>query len=437
MQVRRNPYRNLKRPASKRHVPLLFSLSELEQRVIQEVMAMSEASHGDDELAPIFSDVDEARKLPEATTLVDLVLQVLKTVTGNSGIVIHHARHSTGCRVAHALYGLSLPMWLDPFDNTGTHDDFSHSVQKTLLGRVGVTRRAPWALAIFMGHASPVTALRSYLHFLPEWCVHQLRLPLSTSRLCPDNIIRLDDMPIGELPESPVEGDHHPEPPTPLKILKLMRLISRGHNPHGASEHLGVAEHDLQALESLLDHIGSATRFTTRKNEPEMAYSYLTRVTENGWRRMELLASAAINFDRKPNVTLNPQMLMNMISASRQILLWRDEHFGLVRSILDYYSIPDSLIVMVYTEPEDRDKLTIAREAGFQPIDSMAAATGKKAFQIDGVLSHDGHENRPVHRFSLLPKLGIQGDIRNRLELILMLVAFSTASMHSETQPTA
>jgi hypothetical protein len=434
VQVRRNPYRNLKRSASKRHVPLLFSLSDLEQRVIREVMAMNEASHGDDELAPIFSDVDEARKLPEATTLVDLVLQVLKTITGNTGIVIHHARHSAGCRVAHALYDLSFPMWLDPIDKSDKPNDFCHSVQKTLLGRVGVTRRAPWALAIFMGHATPVTALRSYLHFLPEWCVHHLRLPLSTSRLCPDNIIRLDDIPVGELPEAPVEADHHPEPPTPLKILKLMRLISRGHNPEGASEHLGVTAHYLQALESLLDHVSSATRFTPRKGEPEMAYSFLTRITESGWRRLELMASAAINSDRQPKVTLNPEMLMNMISASRQILLWRDEHFRLVRSILDYYSIPDSLVIMVYTEPGDRDKLTAAREAGFQPIDSMSAGTGKKAFQIDGVLSHDGHENRPVHRFSLLPKLGIQGDLRNRLELILILVAFSISSMHSEIQ---
>lgn len=291
VQVRRNPYRNLKRPASKRHVPLLFSLSDLEQRVIREVMAMSEASHGDDELAPIFSDVDEARQLPEATTLVDLVLQVLKVVTGNPGIVIHHARHSAGCRVAHALYGLSLPMWLDPFDKSDKPSDFSQSIQKTLLGQIGITRRAPWALAIFMGHASPVTALRSYLHFLPEWCVHHLRLPLSTSRLCPDNIIRLDDMPVGELPEVPVEADHHPEPPTPLKILKLMRLISRGHNPEGASEYLGVTAHGLQALESLLDHIGSSTRFTPREGEPKMAYSFLTRITENGWRLYDVSTS--------------------------------------------------------------------------------------------------------------------------------------------------
>ena len=128
---------------------------------------------------------------------------------------------------------------------------------------------------------------------------------------------------------------------------------------------------------------------------------------------------------------------MEQQQAFDQILLWRDEHFGLMRSILDYYSIPDSQIVMTYNEPGDSDKLTAARDAGFQPIDSMAAGTGKKAFQIDGVLSHDGHENRPVHRFSLLPKLGIQGDIRNRLDLILILVAFSIASMQSETQPAA
>ncbi|MEW8028542.1 MAG: hypothetical protein AB2806_12475 [Candidatus Thiodiazotropha sp.] len=437
VRVRRNPYWNLKRPASKRHVPLLFSLSDLEQRIIREVMAMSEASHGNDELALLFSDVGESHQLPEATTLVDLVLQVLKSVTGNPGIVVHHARHSAGCRVAHALYGLGLPMWLGPFDNTAKPDDFSHSVQKTLLGRVGATRRAPWALAIFMGHASPVTALRSYLHFLPEWCAQQLTLPLRNSRLCPDKVICLNDMPAAVLPEAPVEADHHPAPPTPLKILKLMRLMGRGHNPEGAYQYLGLTVLDMQTLLSLLNHIGSVTRFTPRKDEPDMAHSFLTRVTENGWHRMELLASAAINSGRKPELVLSPEILMNMISASRQIILWRDERFGQLRSILDYYAITDSQVVMAYTEPGDTDKLTIAREAGFQPVDSMAAGTGRKAFQIDAVLSHDGYENRPVHRFCLTPKPGMQGDIRNRLELILVLTAYSITSMHSETQPTS
>ncbi|MCM8856351.1 MAG: hypothetical protein LC539_11490 [Candidatus Thiodiazotropha sp.] len=434
VRVRKNQYRKLKRPASKRHVPLLFSLSDLEQRVIREVMAMSEASHGDDELALLFSDVGEARQLPDTTTLVDLVLQVLKAVTGNPGIVIHHARHSAGCRVAHALYGLGLPMWVDPFDNKDKPNDFSHSVQETLLGRIGVTRRAPWALAIFMGHASPVTALRSYLHFLPEWCAHHLTLPLNNSRLCPDKIICLDNLPVAEIRETPVDTTHHPVPPTPLIILKLMRLISRGHNPDKAREYLGLAASDLLGLVSALDHIGSETRFILRKDEPEMAYSFLTRVTENGWQRMELLALEAIDSDRNPEVTLSPKMLINMISASRQILLWSDVHFNLVRSILDYYAIPDSQIVMTYNETGNNDKLTVARKAGFQPIDSMAAGTGKKAFQIDGVFAYDEYENRPVHRFCLLPKLGIQGVLRNRLGLILMLLAFSIASMHSETQ---
>ncbi|MEW8692648.1 MAG: hypothetical protein AB2535_16405, partial [Candidatus Thiodiazotropha endolucinida] len=434
VRVRRNPYRTLKRPASKRHIPLLFSLSDLEERLIREIMAMSEASHGDDELATLFSDVGEARQLPDATTLVDLVLQVLKSVTGNPDIVIHHARHSAGCRVAHALYGLSLPMWFDPANNTEKNVDFSHSVQKTLLGRIGVTRRAPWALAIFMGHASPVTALRSYLHFLPEWCAHHLTLPLNNNRLCPDKIICLDNLPVAEIRETPVDSNHHPVPPTPLTILKLMRLISRGHNPDRAREYLGLAANNLLGLVSVLEHIGSETRFILRKDEPEMAYSFLTRVTENGWQRMELLALEAIDSDRKPEVTLSPKMLMNMISASRQILLWSDVHFSLVRSILDYYSIPNSQIVLTYNEPGDSGKLTVAKGAGFLPINSIAAGTGKKAFQIDGVFAYDEYENRPMHRFCLLPKLGIQGVLRNRLELILMLVAFSIASMHSETQ---
>jgi hypothetical protein len=283
-----------------------------------------------------------------------------------------------------------------------------------------------------MGHASPVTALRSYLHFLPEWCAHHLALPPRNSRLCPDKIVCLYDLPAAQITETPVEAINYPAPPTPLIILKLMRLISRGHNPEGARQNLGVPDSDLRALEPLLDHIGTATRFTPRKDEPEMAYSFLTRVTENGWHRMELLASSAINSGRKTDLTIGPEMLMEMISASRQIILWRDEHFGLLRSTLDYYAIPDSIIFLAYSEPGDADKLAAARKAGFQPVDSMAAGTGKKAFQIDAVLSHDGHDNHPVHRFSLIPKLGMQGNIHNRLELILVLAAYSIASAHTD-----
>jgi len=432
VSVKKNSYRKLKyNRTSRRLVPLAFTFSDIEKDTTKKMLALYEAQHGNDQIAPIFGDILEKRKLPEYSSLVKFVIQTLKMVTGNPNIVLHHARHSAAIRIGTALYDIHMAPWLDCL-SIEEHKKFSKKTQRLLLGRCGVTRRAPWALSVYLGQAAPMTALRNYLHFLPEWCslfvMHDTCADETLS-----SAICLDDLPVQTVPALTSRNEVKVSPVTPGTILRVLRLISRGNTLEQTASILDIQAEQLEFLKLILKKI-SETRFKRRKQEPDTDYAFLTRITEDAWSRLITLCALKdkTKIDNQIEV-IHPSVLNDMVGNNRQIIIWKSKHLYLMRSFLDYFRIKNDHIQLIYNEPPDDDFITAAKAAKLKLV-SKKEAGGSQSFQVDTILVlSEESPNYPAQRYCLNLARNSDEILRNRLELLLLLISFSVSQNTATT----
>lgn len=307
--VRANRWRRLKSEASRRQVPLVFSLTRLERETIARAMALYATRHGTNHCHLLHS-------FTAAEHVSSAIRQVLKQVTGNPCITLHHARHSAANLVALTATGIAPGSWNWP--------EFSHSSDIQLLGgKFSTSRRHAWAIARFLGHASPTTTCKSYLHFIFEWA--ESLLPIfdptdSADRLW--DIPRLDHLP--ELPAEPgsaigVAETKHVA--TIQTILKAYRLHARQISP--------------EAIAITLDHPISEVRHWLHLLKSQKGISragdIVATLSDPTWDRL-VAWSASLGgppFDEGP--LLPPDALHEMVGEKRQLLAWRPEHFALLR----------------------------------------------------------------------------------------------------------
>jgi hypothetical protein len=133
----------------------VFTLAPIEKATIARTLALYATRHGTDHHHLLLS-------YSAAEDVTDAIRQPLKQITGNSAVTLHHARHSAANLVALAATGIRLASWNWP--------DISLNTATQLLGgEFSPSRRHGWAIARFLGHASPRTTYKSYLHFIFEW----------------------------------------------------------------------------------------------------------------------------------------------------------------------------------------------------------------------------------------------------------------------------
>jgi len=430
--VKKNSYRKLKyNRTSRRLVPLAFTLSDTEEVIIEKMLALNETQHGDDQIAPIFGNILEKRKLPEYSSLVKFVIQTLKMVTGNPNIVLHHTRHSAGIRIATALYNIHMSPWRDGL-TTEEHKTFAAKTQELLLGHCGETRRAPWALAVYLGHAAPMTALRNYLHFLPEWCSEFVTHDTGSGKTL-SSAINLDDLPTQNAPTLSIDKNTKTKISTPGTLLRALRLVSRGSTLDHAASIFQIQTEHLIALESILNKI-SGTRFTHRKHEPDTDYAFLTRINDDAWSRLITLCAEKDKIKTGNPIAVIPlPKLIDMIGDNRQIIIWSDDHLPLIRTFLDYFQLKNDHIQIIYNENPDDYFIAAAKEEKLKLVDTIEAG-GKKPFQLDTIKIREGRSySYPGKRYCFNISINDNGVLRNRLELLILLITFSVSNTSATT----
>ena len=174
--VQNSQYRTLKSEASRRAIPLLFALSETERDIIDRTLARYQSIAGNATNRLILCEAAARGKPPEQTRLAaripETLIQLLRSVTGNPELVLHHCRHSFYNRVAAALLGLETPL-----ANRLTDPAEHQRIRSIVLGPVNeVSRRSAMALARLMGHRFPSTGLKNYFHLMSPFFTlrHQL-----------------------------------------------------------------------------------------------------------------------------------------------------------------------------------------------------------------------------------------------------------------------
>ena len=144
IHVQSNELRKLKRPASRRVLPLVEELSKFEWSLIHQFIAQAELCRPDKGTFALFSLNSKGARF-DVKSLSANINQILGRVCGDPNTTFYKARHGFANRMADALIGPDLGY--PKQENKKTEQDISAHVTKLMLGTTYTTRRAPWVSA--------------------------------------------------------------------------------------------------------------------------------------------------------------------------------------------------------------------------------------------------------------------------------------------------
>ena len=420
--VQNNRYRRLKRRSSRRAVPLLTSLTPAESALIDWIKATAEARAGDDRHVLLFPSSNKKMQ----HQLRRLALDALKSATGNPDSNLHRLRHSAANQVMLGLAGIELPSW-GLVSKIGKIE--TPRAQGLLLGRTGPTRRASWASARYLGHASPRTAFQSYYHFISDLAEQCIALPTESPRQY-EHAIDLTCYPrlTIEKPASEVANPllmyGHAE-----TVIKSLRLLARGKREEEIADWMGWEPAKLKSLTAAVDAIDS--RMNRQDNaadkEASQKCNWLTKITNHGWNRM--LSTAGRVDEKLSSLALPPILLsciVRMVGSSRQLLAWKEEHFQALSLLQDYWNIDESQYAFLMTGQNAYIK-KISSTYGFLPVDHKTHGHRANGHQIDTGFEDDERNLRVAARCAFCLTESDRTTIRNRFELIVAFLSISGA----------
>ncbi len=395
----------------------------------------AEGIYGDAQNGRIFCRDDGSE--PDWPRVKRLAISVLKQATGNPGSNLHRARHAAANRILLSLTGTALPGWsrLD-----GGKD--GAEIAQTLLGGMGPTRRAGWAVARFLGHTNLKTGLRSYLHCLPDIAEQFFQPVRPETRLyarADSIVIDLDVFPVLDVPSETevLSPAYQTEKPRPATVLSLMRLLARGKEVDQIVEALNLDKDWADRAVGVIEAAGKRIHLGPRGKKEETPKAaetdqleYLRRIREDGWTRLNKAAREAMEkYQQLPTHSVKANLLAGMVGRSGELLMARDEQFDLVRKTLDFWGIDDNRYITARALDTTR--------YGHEDNESLLARAKKYGFEAEPAKSKEGNEirvdspvmdeygSRAKARCAVFLSESAEWKIRNRIELVVAFLALA------------
>jgi len=409
--VRNNKFRALKSESGRRAVPLLFEVTPIERDAIDYILNRYEGIAGNDSNYLLLSEIKDSKiqlnnlcyKAPNE------LISVMREVTGNNHLVLHHARHTFHNQLAAVLFGIDTPL-----TRKVTKHVNHEKVLATVLGaNAHINRRSSMALCLLMGHAHPSTSLKNYNHLVTEWADHLL--PISSSRVHRlDSAIQMDDW--DKLKVQKLKKRIVVEYSTPnlQSLTALIRLVALGRTFNQAALALEIAPEHAENLESLLTTI-STYEVEELGTIPNSAREFLSHISESAWLRLQSHVSEPVALVLTNPIKLNE--LPYLIGKKRHILMATDEHYEFINYLIKYFEIPsDCYKVGIYKDSE----LALEKLQAFN-LDGALDKTGKQLdtmnwFMSDGTVA----PHRNYSAFWLEER--VTCSLRNSYEVVLMLL---------------
>ncbi|MFT7014076.1 MAG: hypothetical protein ACJAY7_000002 [Pseudohongiellaceae bacterium] len=340
--VRDNRIRQLKRPSSRRAIPLLFSLSRLETDLIERVLANYDSIAGLMKNAPLLCESRSGRVTQAAICqgIQETLTSILRSVTGSQSLTTHHGRHSFHNHVSPILLGFDSPTTrsmgkeIDPL-----------ALRKLVLGQYhDISIRSSMGLSRLMGHSGPSSGLKNYCHLVTEWA--DVLTPVKSPRaLVIKGIINTKDF-VRIQPEKTAMA---PEitfiAPTLLSVFKLLRLVAQGRSYAQAGKLLRLHPEFVAGIQANFDDANRIMRFKKRgenawfkgANSPNAMVQY---ITEPAWDRLIELADKNDIQTPFPETSL-PVLdeLPLMLGMTRQIKMSHSRHCEIVRRVFDVLGV--------------------------------------------------------------------------------------------------
>src|SRR5690554_2086059 len=336
--VRNNRFRSLKSDSSRRAIPLLFDLTENEHALIDKTLGQYELLPNPEKNHLLLSEVvnGSVQPLRFIYQIQSELIDVIRTVTGNQRLVLHHARHSFYNLLAITLFDLNTPLTR----KISTHLDKEAIRTKVLGSNTQPTRRASMALALLMGHASPATGFKSYCRIMEEWR-DQLTPTQSQRNLTLPKALHPLEWQIYKSKTLKETKQIEFNEPTLHSLTLVMRSVALGKtfDQAGAFQKLDPAH--TEGLKLLFDNVIERVAFKSESGALEAGsiQRFLSYIIEDGWARMLSISQKEISDQPSRSVPLTE--LEQLIGKNRHILLAKDEHYELAQIFVNHFEIAD------------------------------------------------------------------------------------------------
>ena len=164
LYVRNSIHGETKTDHGMRQLPLLGPISDFESQLLRQWLEHSR-EYADGPLALLFPEVDESRRGMDRTISAAAMTTALRLACGDENIRLRHLRHTCASRLFLAMLCPQVPQGLTGQVYRALWEEHPPAeVRALLIGNAAISRRGLYAIALFMGHASPKTTLRHYIH---------------------------------------------------------------------------------------------------------------------------------------------------------------------------------------------------------------------------------------------------------------------------------
>lgn len=428
--VQGNQYRSLKSQASRRAVPLLFKLSKNEQDIVDRTLARYASIAGKQSNRPILCEASNQESgQPGVTSLAQRIspalIQLIRSVTGNPQLVLHHCRHSFYNRVASAVFGLTNSL-AGKLTSTNEHEE----IRRIVLGPVNhVSRRSGMALARLMGHRFPSTGLKNYFHLATEWADELTPVThLRAHKI--ENVLQVPKQPVVtvEPAQSMAEALSYPKP-TLTRLLQTLRLVSLSMSYERAGELMQVEMQHISKLQSLIEITNERMRFSSKTNKriklkgSECPNALLESLTDSAWQRLLHRANELgdeVSVAMNDNIVNYLKDLPYVVSTNRHILIEQPKYFSLVKYVIELFEIPKDQYKVIIKD-ERSSALERWNAAGLDVVTESDAGIKIDGFTI--FLPERNSECRINDYAGFVLSRSASGVIRNSFDLVIALLA--------------
>lgn len=174
----------LKTRTSNRRVPVSLLLSNDEKALIKAHIETVKQYYPDNESAWLFSDKTNLHSAKSLQVNLDRTREALRLVSGDNTLKLKHARHSFAnylmLAMNNSFYSSSINQEIKAWARTTDLDLLSNKLKNMLIGNTFENEKVMHAIALIMGHISPETTLKNYIHTLDifsaaenEKCIYQ------------------------------------------------------------------------------------------------------------------------------------------------------------------------------------------------------------------------------------------------------------------------
>jgi len=411
--VRSNHLRPLKNIPSKRQVPLIGTFSELERGLVDETVRRWEHRDGVDRNSPLLPGVSTRGFKLQQRWVSSLLLPLIKSVTTNQASVIHHLRHGFACRLLSLLSGRQLGAAIR---HTETETD---NARRLMMTSKNLGRQTLWSVARLLGHATPESTWKAYLHVMDAW------LPAPPLRRSANNLAVIRSLVnLDAVHSDPTYLSRTFSVPTRqispetswVQALRFLRLRALGN-----SNAEWLSKLDRLQVESLDDALRvTVSRLKIMPENERSVQALLSGVKAKRWNHLTDLAILAPKRDAVRLLT----NWTGTIGANRQIVLFEPEHFDWAGQFVKALGMTPDDCRCVYS-PRSHPILEgdLAR-SGLTPY-GVLRSEHARTFQID--LAVEGpREKESPHRAALVPN-GVRL-VRDSIELVVLWVTWLWSS---------